>query len=104
MSRLESDAHGITTTTLKRIANADDIALYVRFLALNEFADEVFAGKIDREIPNFDQGHMPTALEILATVTSARETTSVTEKVSIASLGVSSRVLVFKGLMAKTLH
>lgn len=104
LSRLESDAHGITTTTLKRLANAYDVALSVRFVGFNEFADEVSAGKIDREIPDFDHGPMPTALKISAVFHSARDTASPAGKVNFESRSAASPPLVKSGLTANAIQ
>lgn len=54
LSRLEADANGVTTTTLKRLASAYDVALSVKFVCFSEFAEEVAAGEVNRPIPDFD--------------------------------------------------
>ncbi len=64
LSRLEAAAHGVTTTTLKRIARAYDIALSVKFVKYSEFADEIATGKFDRPIASFEEDSIPKALAI----------------------------------------
>lgn len=69
LSRLESDAHGVTTTTLKRLAKNYDVALSVKFISYKELAEEVSAGKVDRYIPSFEKDVAPKALAIEALIT-----------------------------------
>ena len=59
LSRLESDAHGVTTATLKRLGNVYDVALSVRFVPFGELAREVAQGKVDREIKSFEHDVPP---------------------------------------------
>lgn len=69
LSRLEADANGVTTTTLKRLASAYDVALSVKFVRFSEFAEEVSAGKVDRPIPSFADDGTPKPLFTLAAIT-----------------------------------
>lgn len=54
LSRLESDCRGITTTTLKKIAAAYDVALVIKFAPFSEFTREISDVMIDRHIKSFD--------------------------------------------------
>ena len=104
LSRLESDAYGITTTTLKRIAKAYDVALSVRFFGFNEFADDVAAGKIDRVIPSFADSPVPAALAISAKVSSVSGAASPDGKVNFESRSASPPTLIKSGLSTTAIH
>lgn len=55
LSKYEADCAGITTTTLKKIAAAYDVALIVRFATFGEFVRDVARGRIDRNISSYEK-------------------------------------------------
>ncbi len=71
LSRLESNADGVTTTTLKRIANAYDVALSVRFIPFGEFAEEVVTSIVDRPVHAFRPAATPKLLFAFSAVTAS---------------------------------
>jgi hypothetical protein len=82
---MESDSNGITTTTLKRLANAYDVALSIKFVGFCEFAEEVAASKVDRDIPEFSKDSVPAALVLSAAMISSEEIGKSKNRITVPS-------------------
>jgi transcriptional regulator with XRE-family HTH domain len=85
LSRMESDSNGITTTTLKRLANAYDVALSIKFVGFCEFAEEVAASKVDLDIPEFSKDSVPAALVLSAAMISSEEIGKYKNRITVPS-------------------
>lgn len=94
LSKFEANCDGITTTTLKRIAAAYDVALSVRFVPFSELAEEIDRGKFDREITSYDDDVGPqkmAGLQLVSAITSPSRGTRIPTITSGASGPVSYR-------------
>lgn len=84
LSRLEADANGITTSTLKRLANYYDVALSVRFVSYSSLVESAAVGSVDRDVPAFSDCALPKTLAIESRVTLPTSTRPITVKSVVA--------------------
>jgi HTH-type transcriptional regulator / antitoxin HipB len=54
IARLESSCDGVSTSTLKRLAAAFDVALQIRFVPFSQMASDSTQNRVDKAVPPFD--------------------------------------------------
>ena len=59
ISALESDCHNVTMTTLRRIADAYDVGLQVKFVPFSSLLMESIIDAPDKAVPSFEMDKSP---------------------------------------------
>ena len=78
ISALETDCHKVTLETLRRLANAYDVALQVKFVPYSTFLTDTIIDPADKPVPAFETDRSPMeAFSVWSKVSSRSDLASV---------------------------